>query len=134
MKQAFLLLSLLTVSLAARAEGEIDLSSAPIYMTSFDEYKNYQPDQKEYYLTHMVPALQKIDKLESITRESMEEASDWYKSWDGIRLKLYRACQNKKLQKKCEEIADIRIQTLDILAIKKVNVNEPSEESSAEKN
>lgn len=98
---------------------EINLQEPPFWMPSYDEFKNLRPVQKEYYLKKVAPTLQKIPGMEKVSQTTLEEASIWYKSWEGVRLKLYTACLKDSLAKACDEVADVRIQTLDNYSVKK---------------
>lgn len=88
-------------------------------MPSYDEFKNLQAEQKEYYLRQVTPSLNKIPGLEKVSQTSLADASDWYKAWDGVRHKLYTACLKDSLAKACDEVADVRIKTLENFSVKK---------------
>lgn len=108
---------------------EMDMSEPPFWMSSYDEYKDFQPSQKEYYIANLIPALNKISGLESVSNESMEEASEWYRKWDGIRLKLYKACQKEELSEKCDEVAEVRVKALNLSGNKKEENRKADKES-----
>ncbi|KYG67258.1 hypothetical protein AZI86_09645 [Bdellovibrio bacteriovorus] len=126
----FLAVQLFCITSWAAPQGddpapEINLQEPPFWMPSYDEFKNLRPVQKEYYLKKVLPALQKIPGLEKVSQNSLEEASIWYKSWDGVRLKLYTACLKDSLAKACDEVADVRIKTLENYSVKKNGSTRP---------
>ncbi|UOE99819.1 hypothetical protein [Bdellovibrio reynosensis] len=107
----------LNLSMAA---DKIDMSAPPFWMSSYDEFKDLRADQKEFYLEKLQVSLKSIPGLEKTSKSKLEEAAEWYQTWNSIRRKLYQACQDKELVKECEQIADIRIQALDMYGNQKL--------------
>ncbi|XGC81428.1 hypothetical protein ACES2L_02880 [Bdellovibrio bacteriovorus] len=102
------------------AADKIDMSAPPFWMSSYDEFKDLRADQKEFYLQKLEVSLKAIPSLEKTSREKLNEAAEWYQTWNSIRRKLYEACQNKELLKECDQIAEIRLQALDMYANQKL--------------
>lgn len=111
------LIGYLNLSIAA---DKIDMSAPPFWMSSYDEFKDLRADQKEFYLQKLEGSLKTIPGLEKTSKEKLQEAAEWYQTWNSIRRKLYEACQDKDLSKECQEISQIRIQALDMYANQKL--------------
>jgi hypothetical protein len=115
----FLILFIPTLGMAAGNDKdpeavaqEIDFSEPPFWMFTYDEYSDLQEPQKKFYLENAGPAIRKIDGLENILQSKLDEAPEWYKSWDGIAKQVYIACRNEKLNGACKELAAVRVSTL----------------------
>lgn len=101
------------------ATDEINMSEPPFWMSSYEEFNDFQPEQKEFYLEKLLPYLSKIPTLDPVSKKQLKDASEWFQDWNRIRKRVYMACQDKEMFKTCEEIADIRLQTLDMLSNQK---------------
>jgi hypothetical protein len=134
--------SLLLLSLSAFAEetelssvvapassDEINMSEPPFWMSSYEEFKDLQQFQKDLYLEKLLPYLSKIPALDPVTKKQLQDATEWYQDWNRIRVRVYRACQDKEMLKTCEEIADIRLQALDLLSNQKEENRKANETS-----
>lgn len=126
------LLGFMNTSIAAE-DDEIKLSEPPFWMMSYEEYGDLQQIQKDFYNEKMTAALKKVPSLKKFSGDDMKDATEWYKSWEGVMKKLYRDCKDKSLEKTCEEIADIRLQTFDMLANQKEENRVADEESKTVK-
>lgn len=93
---------------------EVNLREPPFWMASYDEFKDLQPSQKDFYLEKLGPELRKILALENTTQAKLAEAAEWYKSWNSIEKKLYVACRDKKIEKDCDRIAEVRLAALSL--------------------
>jgi hypothetical protein len=103
----------------AQASDEINMSEPPFWMSSYDEFNDLQPIQKELYLEKLLPYLSEIPGLDPVSKKQLMESSEWHQGWNHIRKKVYMSCQDKERLKTCEEIADIRLQALDLLSNQK---------------
>ncbi|WP_373998924.1 hypothetical protein [Bdellovibrio bacteriovorus] len=110
-----LFLSMMSMGVAKAAESsEIDMSAPPFWMSSYEEFKDLREEQKKFYLEKLVQEFKKVDALDKVTLHELKEAAEWTPSWNTIRRKLYVACQEKEMEKTCEEIADLRIAALEM--------------------
>ncbi|MBS1968863.1 MAG: hypothetical protein JSU04_01060 [Bdellovibrionales bacterium] len=126
---AIIVLNLLAASLAFASKDilpsqepdstPIDMSKPPFFMSSYDTFHDLQDSQKDFYLANILPLLNKIPSLSQKTKKDLDEARDWYQSWDQIRKKVYEYCQDQTVQKTCDEIADVRLKTFDLFANQK---------------
>lgn len=131
-----IILTLGELSLAAKEilpsqepdSSPINMSEPPFWMSSYDEFKDLQDSQKSYYLEKLLSAMEKVPALKTKTKEDLTEASEWYQSWNQIRKKIYEYCQDQTVLKTCEDIADIRLQALDMFANQKLENREPDRE------
>lgn len=114
---------------APAASDEINMSEPPFWMSSYEEFKDLQQFQKDLYLEKLQPYLSKIPALDPVSKKQLLDATEWYQDWNRIRARVYRACQDKEMLKTCEEIADIRLQALDLLSNQKEE-NRKANESS----
>ncbi len=133
------LLGMASFSTAVAGESEssterIDMKGPPFWMSSYDEFNDLQPFQKEFYLEKLAPQLAKVPSLKKLTPGKLKDASEWYQDWGDIRRKLYVACSGKSLEKTCEDIAEIRIETLDLLANRKEENRKALENKSLKSN
>ncbi|MDG0816916.1 hypothetical protein [Bdellovibrio svalbardensis] len=134
---AFCLLSLGLTSFAKASENveqseSIDMSEPPFYMSSYDEFHDLQPEQKEFYLEKFLPLVNtKIPSLEKVSKEKLQEASEWHETWNSLRKKLYESCQDSSLKDSCEQIAEVRIKALNLFANQKEENRKADEEEEA---
>lgn len=121
-------LGLLTTGFTSIAKAEdrearpekIDMTAPPFWMSSYEEFNDLRPDQKEFYLEKLLPVAGKVPGLEKLTKEKLKEASEWYQSWNSLRRKLYEACHgNSSLSATCEQAADVRIAAINMYANQK---------------
>ncbi len=117
----------------AAPSDEINMSEPPFWMSSYDEFNDLQPVQKEFYLEKLLPYLSEIPGLDPVSKKQLLEASEWHQGWNHIRKKVYMSCQDKERQKTCEEIADIRLQALDILSNQKEENRKANDYAKEEK-
>lgn len=118
---------------AEQAES-IDMSEPPFYMSSYDEFHDLQPEQKELYLEKFLPLVNaKIPSLDKVSKEKLQEASEWHETWNSIRKKLYESCQDSNLTEACDQIADVRLQALNMFANQKEENRKADEEAAAAK-
>lgn len=92
---------------------EINMSEPPFWMASYDEFKDLQKFQKDYYLEKLGPELRKVPSLEEISDSKIQEAGEWYRDWNIIMRKLYVACRDKSLEATCAKVAKVRIDALN---------------------
>ncbi|KHD89787.1 MAG: hypothetical protein OM95_01575 [Bdellovibrio sp. ArHS] len=104
----------LGIAEAKEKDADIDMSAAPFWMSSFEEFRDLREEQKKFYLEKLVQEFKKLSGLEKVTLHELKEAADWTPSWNTLRRKLYVACQDKEMEKTCEEIADVRIAALEM--------------------
>lgn len=97
----------------------INMAEPPFWMSSYDEFNDLKKSQKDFYLENLLYALPRIPSLRGKTKEQLNEASEWYQSWNQIRKKVYEFCQDQSALKTCEEIADLRLQALDMFSNQK---------------
>lgn len=98
----------------------INMSEPPFWMSSYDEFNDLQDDQKELYVKKLLPKLAGIPSLKETTKDQLKEASEWYQGWNSIRKKIYQYCLDTTVQTACEDIADVRLQALDMYANQKL--------------
>ncbi len=130
-------LCLLSLGFTAQASGpveqseSIDMSEPPFYMSSYDEFHDLQPEQKELYLEKLLPLMTaKIPSLEKVSKEKLQEASEWHETWNDLRKKLYESCQDKNLNEACDQIANVRLQALNLFSNQKEENRKADEESA----
>ncbi|WP_413290287.1 hypothetical protein [Bdellovibrio sp. HCB337] len=109
----------------------INMSEPPFWMSSYDAFKDLRESQKDYYLEKVLPLITQIPSLNKKTKKDLDEAREWYQSWDQIRKKVYIYCQDKSVEKTCNEIADVRLKTFDLFARTPAS-DPPEEEHSSE--
>lgn len=112
-----LLFSLLT-PFAASAQAARDMSEPPFIMSSYDEFHDFQKEQKESYLKEMVLTFKEVPALQVHDAAKLEEAAEWYASWDVIRKSVYDYCDENLKAKVCKNLADLRVKTLNDYALK----------------
>ncbi|AFY02678.1 hypothetical protein [Bdellovibrio bacteriovorus] len=115
----FTVTALLAWSNTSWSAESIDMNEPPFYMSSYDEFADLQQDQKDLYLQKLLTLKEKIPSLDYVNKEKLDEGSEWYATWDGMRKKLYNSCQEKELIPACEEFADLRIEVLNLHANQK---------------
>ena len=111
------LTSLLT-PFAASAHEARDMSEPPFIMSSYDEFHDFQKEQKESYLKEMVLTFKEVPALQTHNAAKLEEASEWYASWDLIRKSVYDYCDENLKAKVCKNLVDLRVKTLNDYALK----------------
>ncbi|MBO9665552.1 MAG: hypothetical protein J7501_01905 [Bdellovibrio sp.] len=103
------------------APGEqIDMSEPPYWMFSYEEFHDLQQMQKDLYMEKLLPNLAKVPRLDPVSKKELEDAGEWFQSWNRIQRKVYEACQDKEMLVTCEELSDIRLEALDMLSNKKL--------------
>lgn len=112
-----LLISLL-IPFAVSAQSARDMSEPPFFMSSYDEFNDFQKEQKESYLKEMVLTFKEVPALKVHDAAKLEEASEWYASWDLIRKSVYDYCDENQTAKVCKNLADLRVKTLNDYALK----------------
>ncbi|QLY25648.1 hypothetical protein [Bdellovibrio sp. KM01] len=146
-RNSLIVLALVFISISSLAEevdmassvvpappsDEINMSEPPFWMSSYDEFHDLQSVQKEFYLEKLLPYLSGIPGLNPVSKKQLLEASEWYQGWNHIRKKVYVSCQDKERIKTCEEIANIRLQALDILSNQKEENRKANEYAKEEK-
>ncbi|MBX3033363.1 MAG: hypothetical protein KF865_05500 [Bdellovibrionaceae bacterium] len=84
----------------------------PFRMASYDEFSDWDDEQKKFYLKELSEQIVEIPSLNLLKQANLEEASVWAEGWDVIESKLNRACDdNKDLTDICDDIAEIRQET-----------------------
>lgn len=112
----------------------VNMSEPPFWMPSYDEFKDYQSSQKEFYLEKILPKLSQIPSLKDTTKNQLQEASEWYQNWDRIRIKLYQYCLDSSAHGTCEDFAETRLQALDLFSNQKLENRQANEEEQNKKN
>ncbi|MFS4460364.1 hypothetical protein [Bdellovibrio sp. HCB2-146] len=97
-------------------ESRIDFNKPPFWMFTYDEFADLNQEQKDFYLEKFLSKLKDIPLLQEVTKTELNEAAEWAASWKDLQVKLYRYCQDKQALKKCENIADVRLQALDLFS------------------
>lgn len=115
------ILSVLSISFNASAQRkeqdpasvaeEINFKREPFWMIAYDKLETIRPAQKDYYLENVGPAIRNVQGLENISQEQLSDASTWYKDWEKIMRRVYKTCANKTLEKACNEVAKVRLET-----------------------
>lgn len=113
-----MLLIALVTPLEASAQAARDMSEPPFIMSSYDEFNDFQKEQKESYLKEMVLTFKDVPALKVHDAAKLEEASEWYASWDLIRKSVYDYCDENQTAKVCKNLADLRVKTLNDYALK----------------
>jgi hypothetical protein len=95
MKNALFLLLITACSMApsgARAgltmEQEKRFERAPFWISPYDEFNDFQNQQKDIYLERLKKAVIKFEVLKNLDADKLKDASEWYQAWDGIRYKI----------------------------------------------
>lgn len=97
-------------------EDRINFDVPPFWMFTYDEFADLNQEQKDFYLEKFFPQLKDIPLLQEVTKSELNDAAEWAASWKDLQVKLYRYCQDKQAVKKCETIAETRIQALDLFS------------------
>ncbi|WP_374029090.1 hypothetical protein [Bdellovibrio bacteriovorus] len=113
-------------------EDKIDMAEPPFWMSSYDEFKDLRPEQKTFYLEALTKALPKVPSLEGTDKHTLEEAAEWYQSWNILRRKLYVSCHKSSLHETCQKIAALRKEALGMFANKKKENREALGEKDAD--
>jgi len=111
------------VSIEALAKDVRDMSEPPFIMSSYDEFNDMQTEQKEAYLKALELNFKAIAPLKENDSKKLEEASEWYPSWNHIRKVVYDYCEEKEAEKNCEKLMDIRVKILSNYAMKPFNLD-----------
>nr|WP_295903293.1 hypothetical protein [uncultured Bdellovibrio sp.] len=127
------MIGLLTMGFTSKAKAEIDMSEPPFWMPSYEEFNDLQPAQKDFYLEKFMPLVAKVPGLEKLSKEKMKDATEWFQTWNSVRRKLYEACQDSSIHATCEEIADVRIDALNMFANQKQENRLADREAAKEK-
>ena len=105
-------------SIEALAKDVRDMSKPPFIMSSYDEFNDMQKEQKEAYLKALELSFKAIAPLKENDSKKLEEASEWYPTWDHIRKVVYDYCEAKDAEKNCDKLIDLRIKILSNYAMK----------------
>lgn len=98
---------------------KIDFDSPPFWMPSYDEYLDWQTEQKRYYEREFTTLAQKFENLKSLREQKVLEAGESEETWQYLMRKVYKECLGdnaKANQKLCAAIADVRIKALELNA------------------
>ncbi|QDK36673.1 hypothetical protein [Bdellovibrio sp. NC01] len=129
---ALLLLCFASTSFAE--EKFLDMSEPPFYMPSYDEFKNLQQDQKEFYLDKVLPLAKDLPNLGKLNKSQLDEASEWYEGWGDIRKKVYLSCQDDKdNEETCDKLVDLRVDAINLKANQKEQNRDADEKAQSEK-
>lgn len=112
----------------------VNLSEPPFWMPSYDEFNDLQSSQKEFYLEKILPKLNRIPSLKDTTKKQLHEASEWYQNWNNIRIKLYQYCLDSSVHGSCEDLAETRLQALELFSNQKLENRKANEEEQIKKN
>lgn len=88
-----------------------DFSKPPFWMMTFEEYEPLRASQKKFYQEGLVTEAKALRGLSSLTLQDVQDAAVWSEPWEDLMKKVYEACADKKNQKICEKIADVRLKT-----------------------
>lgn len=91
-----------------------EMSGPPFWMSAYEEFKNFRKEQKDFYLKSLKANYKRIPDLINVTDKSWEVAIEDKKAWDDLRRKLYVACQNPGFNKVCRQIAENRIEAINL--------------------
>jgi hypothetical protein len=105
-------------SFEALAKEARDMSEPPFIMSSYDEFTDLQKEQKDLYLKELALSFKDVPSLKANDTAKLDEASEWYASWDLIRKSVYDYCDENAAAKVCEKLADLRVKTLNNYALK----------------
>lgn len=105
----------------------------PFWMMSYDEYKDVTPAQQDYYLKELFPKISKLSTLHGVKAATLLEGADWAATWDSTMEKVYKACDAKENAGLCDDIAEVRGQTLEMAGTQKLENRQAAEEAAAEK-
>lgn len=92
----------------------INMSEPPFWVSSYDEFNDFQDDQKELYVKKLLPKLSAIPALKEMTKSQLQEASEWHQGWNSMRVKIYHYCLDKSTQPVCDDIESVRGEVLDM--------------------
>lgn len=92
----------------------INMSKPPFWLSSYDEFNDFQEDQKEHYVEELLPKLSAIPNLKEMSKAQLQEASEWYQGWNSMRVKIYQYCLDKSTKPVCEDIGNVRIEVLEM--------------------
>lgn len=130
------LLILCFASTSFAEEKYLDMSEPPFYMPSYDEFKNLQSDQKQFYLDKVLPLAKDLPNLGKLNKSQLDEASEWYEGWGDIRKKIYLSCQDdkdKENEATCEKLIDLRVDAINLKANQKEENRDAEEKALAAK-
>lgn len=114
-------------------ENPINFDEPPFWMPSYDEFADLDKEQKDYYLAHFLPQLKDVPLLNEVSKDQLQDASEWAASWKDLMVKVYRFCQDKSATKKCESISETRLEALDLNANQSESNRKARSVSSADK-
>lgn len=100
-------------ALAAESSATIDMSKPPYWISSFDEMNRLRKSQKAFFIGKVGPVFEKIPALKEFTTTKLQETIKDPDSWSEFRMKVYVYCAEATAAKTCENLADIRLQTID---------------------
>lgn len=111
----------------------INMAEPPFWLSSYDEFNDFQDDQKELYVKKLLPKLSAIPALKEMTKTQLQEASEWHQGWTSMRIKIYQYCLDKSTQPVCDDIESVRGEVLDMYSHsgREGAEREPAEEAEA---
>lgn len=111
----------------------INMAEPPFWLSSYDEFNDFQDDQKDLYVQKLLPKLAAIPALKETTKAQLKEASEWHQGWTSMRIKIYQYCLDKSTLPVCEDIESVRGEVLDLYSHsgREGAEREPAEEKEA---
>ena len=89
-----------------------EMREPPFWLSSYDEFHQLRAKQKELYLKAL--KAQKKSPAFAVTDAEIEAAEGYDAAWDALRLKVYSTCADSAQLQLCNDLAQIRIDVLEM--------------------